>query len=414
MPRMAKAGIYNMAWRKWDDHVNLGVEAEKAGHGVQFFTDLMVRYLFNEQGEKIFGKEVLAPSPFPGILSNGVQAVPYGPELMGVTDPLLVMGAVGAATSNMEMLLGAIDTVRHAPQKLLQSFLTMDHITKGRGIYALGGSEMKQLSPYGFSRLGSAKKLEEAIQIIRLLLEAEGGPVFFEGEHWKMKGGSMPIRPYGDKPPKIICAPGLSNEIMGRYSDGMLTNTRRHPGGLEGFKRDVDKMRKSAQAAGRDPDDLIVAACPQIIMHDDPKVLRHLANQRALKFVTMMTAKERGYMWKEFGFEHPLGDEFGYARKLRPEQIEPEVINAAIENVPVEAVMQLGFHTGSVDQITEELQGFVLAGLDYIGIVDYGLWVDHSIADASAKNHQKLISALQGTEVKFVSFDENEPQETLA
>ncbi|SCW66078.1 Luciferase-like monooxygenase [Sphingobium faniae] len=400
MVRLAKAGVYNMGWSNWDEAVALGVEAEKGGDKVQFFTDLMVRYLFKETGEKIFGKEKLAPSPFPGILSNGVQAVPYGPELMGVTDPLLVMGAVGAQTSTMEMLLGAIDCVRHAPQKLLQSFLTLDHITKGRGIYALGGSEIKQLTPYGFSRIGSAKKLEEAIQIIRLLLEAEGGPVHFQGEHWKMKGGSMPIRPYGDKPPKIICAPGVSNEIMGRYSDGMLTNTKRHPGGLEGFRRDVAIMRESAAKAGRNPDDLIVSACPQIIMHDDPAKVQELANSRELKFVTMMTGKERGYMWKDYGFEHPLGDEFGYARKQRPEDADPEVINAAIEKVPAEAVTQIGFHAGSVQQIIDELSAWVEAGLDYIGIVDYGLWVDHDIAPAAAENHRKLVDALQKVEVK--------------
>ena len=395
--RTAKAGVYNMAWENWDDAVRLGVEAEQAGDGVQFFTDLMVRYLFKEQGEKIFGVEELAPSPFPGIKSNGIQAVPYGPQLMGVTDPLLVMGAIGAQTSKMEMLLGAIDCVRHAPQKLLQSFLTLDHITKGRGIYALGGSEIKQLTPYGFSRIGSAKKLEESIQIIRLLLEAEGGPVHFQGEHWKMKGGSMPIRPYGDKPPKIICAPGVSNEIMGRYSDGMLTNTKRHPNGLEGFKRDVETMKKSAVKAGRNPDDLIVAACPQVVMHSDPAKVRELASSRQLRFVTMMTGKERGYMWKDYGFEHPLGDEFGYARKQRPEDADPDVINAAIEKVPVEAVMQIGFHTGSWEQIAEELQGWVDAGLDYLGIVDYGLWVDHSIAGEAASNHRNLVDSLQGT-----------------
>ena len=138
------------------------------------------------------------------------------------------------------------------------------------------------------------------------------------------------------------------------------------------------------------------------------------ARMVAIMCVTMMTGKERGYMWKDAGFEHPLGDEFGYARKLRPEQIEPEVINAAIDKVPVEAVMQIGFHTGSVDQIAEELQAFVEAGLDYIGIVDYGLWVDHSIAEESAENHKKLISILQGTEVKYVSFEENEPEAVLA
>ena len=395
MARKAKAGVYNMAWGSWDDHVNLGVEAEKAGDKVQFFTDLMVRYLFKETGELIFGKEKLAPGPIAGIRNNGVQAVPYGQELMGVTDPLLVMGAVASATSEMELLLGAIDAVRHAPQKLAQSFLTLDHISKGRCIFALGGSEMKQLSPYGFSRIGSAKKLEEAIQIIRLMFEAEGKPVFFEGEHWKMNGGSLPIRPYGAKPPKIICAPGVSNDIMGRYSDGMLTNTKRHPGGIEGFRRDVAQMREAAKAAGRNPDDLIVAACPQIVMHDDPDELRRLCNARVLKFVTMQTAKERGYMWKEFGFEHPLGDEYGYARKLKPEAIDPDVINAAIEKVPPEAVAQLGFHAGSVDQIAEELRGYIDAGLDYLGVVDYGLWADHGIADVAAKNHRRLIEKLQ-------------------
>ena len=396
--RTAKAGIYNMAWEKWEDGVNLGVEAEKGGDGVQFFTDLMVRYLFKEAGEQIFGVETLAPSPFPPIKSNGIQAVPYGQQLMGVTDPLLVMGAVGAATSKIELLLGAIDCVRHAPQKLLQSFLTLDHITKGRGIYALGGSEIKQLTPYGFSRIGSAKKLEESIQIIRLLLEAEGGPVHFQGEHWKMKGGSMPIRPYGDKPPKIICAPGVSIEVMGRYSDGMLTNTRRHPGGLEGFKRDVENLKESAVKAGRNPDDLIVAACPQIVMHSDPKKVYELCSTRQLKFVTMMTARERGYMWKDMSFEHPLGDEFGYARKQRPEDTDPAVINAAIEQVPTEAVIAMGFHTGSWEQIAEELQGWVDAGLDYLGIVDYGLWVDYEIAEEAAQNHRKLVDALQGTD----------------
>lgn len=396
MTRKAKAGIYNMAWRSWDDHVNLGIESEKAGHKVQFFTDLMVRYMFKEQGELILGKEKLAPGPIKAIPNNGIQAVPYGPELMGVTDPLLVMGAVAANTSHMELLLGAIDCVRHAPQKLAQSFLTLDHISKGRCIFALGGSEMKQLSPYGFSRIGSAKKLEEAIQVIRLLFEAEGGPVFFEGEHWKMSGGSLPIRPYGPRAPKVICAPGVSPEIMGRYSDGMLTNTKRHPGGIEGFTRDVQAMRKAAEAAGRNPDDLIVAACPQIVMHDDPAEVRRLCDQPALKFVTMQTAKERGHMWKEYGFEHPLGDEYGYARKLKPEQIDPEVVKAAIKKVPPEAVMKLGFHAGSVDQIATELQGFVDAGLDYLGIVDYGLWVDHSLAAVSEENHRRLIARLQG------------------
>jgi phthiodiolone/phenolphthiodiolone dimycocerosates ketoreductase len=393
--RKVKAGIYNMAWRSWDDQIRLGVESEKAGHGVQFFTDLMVRYLFKEQGEKIFGVEKLAPGPIAGIPNNGVQAMPYGPELMGLPDPLLVMVGVALATSKMELMMACVDAVRHAPQKLAQSFMTLDHASKGRCIFVLAGSEMKQLSPYGFSRIGSAKKLEEGLQIIKMMFEAKGGPVHFNGEHWKMTGGSLPIRPYGDKPPKILCAPGVPPEIMGRYADGMFTNTKRHPGGVEGFRRDVKAMREAAEKAGRDPNELLVGACPQIVMHDDPKEVYRLCSQRQLKFVTMMTGQERGERWRPFGFEHPLGDEFGYARKLRPEQIDPAVINAAIEKVPTEAVMKIGFHAGSVQQIADEMKGFVDAGLDYLAYVDYGCWVDHNLAPISAENHKRLIAMTQ-------------------
>src|SRR4030095_4400529 len=103
MARKAKCGVYNMAWEKWEDHIELGRQSEAAGHKVQFFTDLMVRYLFKEQGEQIFGKEALAPGSVGGIKSNGVIAVPYGSELMGVTDPLLVMPQVAEHTKDMEL-----------------------------------------------------------------------------------------------------------------------------------------------------------------------------------------------------------------------------------------------------------------------------------------------------------------------
>jgi len=395
MARKAKCGVYNMAWRNFEDHIETGRLAEEEGHQVQFFTDLMVRYLFKEQGELIFGKEKLAPGSLASIPSNGVIAVPYGPELMGVTDPMIVMPMVADRTKKMELLLGAVDAVRHTPHVLAQQFLTLDHASKGRCIFALGGSEMKQLSPYGFSRIGSAKKLEEAIIIIRMFFEANGAPVHFKGEHWSVTGGSMPIRPYGDKPPRVICAPGVSNEVMGRYSDGMLTNTKRHPGEKAGMARDIQAMKNAAAAAGRDPNQLLVAACSQIVMHDDPEVLKRLLNARILKFVTMMTGKEKGAQWREHGFEHPLGEEFGYARKLKPEQIDPDVVNAAIEKVPPEAVRKIGFHCGSVDEIAEDLQGYIDAGVDYLGIVDYGLWADPSLGKDGEDHFRRLIKKLQ-------------------
>ncbi|MET0377400.1 MAG: LLM class flavin-dependent oxidoreductase, partial [Spongiibacteraceae bacterium] len=379
--RKTKCGVYNMGWRSFEDSINTGIAAEKAGHRVQFFTDQMVAYFFREQSVPVFGEEPMVPGPlkYKGeyIPTLGCMGLPKG--IMGIPNPNIVMPVIAEKTTDIEFYLGAIDCVRNGPSVLAQTFMTLDHAAQGRAFFALGGSEMKQISPYGYSRIGSAKKLEESLIIIRKLFESDGEPVFFEGEYYSMTGGSLPMEPYRKgKPPRVVVAPGISNEIMGQYSDGMLTNTKRHPGGYEAFKKDVQSMRDAANRAGRDGDKLIVTACPQLLMHDDPKVLRRLASHPKLTMQTMLTGREKGIMWREDGFVHPLGDEFGYARKLRPEKMDVDVLKKAVTEVPPEAVMKIGFHAGSVEEVAAQLKPFCDGGLEYLGLVDYATWADQS------------------------------------
>ena len=393
---MIKCGIYNMGWRRWEDSVALGALAEEAGHKVQFFTDQMNAYLFRAEGQALFPNERLAPGPLGDIPNAGTMYFPENGD-MGIIDPTVLMGVLGHTTSKIELFLGAIDAVRHGPSKLAQTFLSLSHATQGRAFFALGGSEIKQLTAYGYSRIGSAKKLEEAIQIIRLLFEAHGRPIYFEGEHWSIKGGAIEMEPYGGAYPRIVLAPGVSMDIMGRYSDGMLTNTKRHPGGVSAFARDVATMKEAARKVGRDPGKLTVTACPQVLMHEDAKELHRLASAPKLKYQTMLTAKERGEQWREFGFEHPLGDEWGYARKQRPETQDPDLLREAIAKVPTEAVIQLGFHCGTPEEVADQLRPYGEAGLEYAGIVDYSTWVDQSpeMARAASRNLARLIELLQ-------------------
>jgi phthiodiolone/phenolphthiodiolone dimycocerosates ketoreductase len=157
-------------------------------------------------------------------------------------------------------------------------------------------------------------------------------------------------------------------------------------------------MRQAAFDAGRDGDALIVTACPQLLMHDDPKELRRLAGSEKLAFQTMLTGREKGIQWREDGFVHPLGDEFGYARKLRPEKMDVDVMKKAVKEVPPEAVMKIGFHAGSVEEVAAQLKPYVDGGLEYLGLVDYATWVDTSdeMAESAAKNMARLIEILQG------------------
>src|SRR2546423_14816321 len=147
-------------------------------------------------------------------------------DIMGIPSPLVLMPVIADKTTDIDFFLGAIDTVRNGPSVLAQTFMTLDHATKGRAFFALGGSEMKQLSPYGYSRIGSAKKLEESLIINRRLFEADGAPVFFDGVFYSMNGGSMSFCCYRHgQPTSILVTSCCYTEIVGRFSVGLIINT---------------------------------------------------------------------------------------------------------------------------------------------------------------------------------------------
>ena len=56
-------------------------------------------------------------------------------------DPLLMMGAVGAATDRIRVGSVVTDLIRRNPAMVAQQMLTLDHLTRGRAILGLGSGE---------------------------------------------------------------------------------------------------------------------------------------------------------------------------------------------------------------------------------------------------------------------------------
>ena len=154
----------------------------------------------------------------------------------------------------IELYFGAIDVVRHVPSKLAQHFLTLDHVAQGRAFFAVARVRSQERAHVRTpARIGSAKKLEDSLAIIRKIFDAEGAPIWYEGERYSMKGGTVEVPPYGDRPPPVLAATGGTPEVLelvGRYSDGLLTNLPGMcHGGPEQFARDRQTIRDAAGAA---------------------------------------------------------------------------------------------------------------------------------------------------------------------
>src|SRR5205085_8434576 len=175
---------------------------------------------------------------------------PSGPCLEAYT----ALAALAASTTRIRLgVLVTGVTYRH-PALLAAEVVTVDHVSGGRVNLGLGAAwhaaEHRRLGIDFPSVKERAGRLEECAQVCRLLWTEDGAD--FDGRYYRLEGGYYNPKPVQrPHPPLWVGAGGerLTLPIVGRQADvwhgfGAPTELAR--------KRDI--VRRSAEAAGRDPD----------------------------------------------------------------------------------------------------------------------------------------------------------------
>jgi alkanesulfonate monooxygenase SsuD/methylene tetrahydromethanopterin reductase-like flavin-dependent oxidoreductase (luciferase family) len=138
--------------------------------------------------------------------------------------------------------------------------VTVDHVCGGRLELAVGAAwhhgEHRELG-FDFPRVKErAERLEEAVQIMRLLMTEDG--VSFAGDHYRLEDATYRPRPVQKPHPPIwVGARGerLMLPVVGRHADVW------HAGGrAEDLKRKWDIVAEHATRAGRDPAAIVRAS----------------------------------------------------------------------------------------------------------------------------------------------------------
>src|SRR4051812_22086499 len=174
----------------------------------------------------------------------------YQPNPHMYFEPLMMMGAAGAATETIKVGVCVTDTIRRHPAMLAQQALTASHLAGGRAILGLGSGERMNVTPYGMGWRKPVGRLEEAIEVIRALWAADG-PIDFAGDFFTLKDAVLGLDPYeGTAPPIWLAAHGPRMlKICGRLADGWLpTNIK-----PEAYGEKLTAIRASAVEAGRGP-----------------------------------------------------------------------------------------------------------------------------------------------------------------
>jgi phthiodiolone/phenolphthiodiolone dimycocerosates ketoreductase len=272
-------------------------------------------------------------------------------------DPLIMMGAAGAATERIKVGVSVTDTIRRHPAMLAQAALTVDHLAGGRSIFGLGSGERMNVAPYGIEWSKPVGHLEEALRVIRLLWESEG-PVDFAGQFFNLDAAVLGLDPFEGRPPPIwLAAHGPRMlEICGRLADGWVP-TNIEP---EDYAQKLSVIHESAERAGRDPAAFTPSMLAYVLCAPDEETLDRLCNETLVRllFAAVGLSPET---WARHGSSSPFEGGSGFHSYIPTKVSRAEAERVASHIVP--GVVRDATLHGTPTQIAEKIRAYQQAGL---------------------------------------------------
>jgi len=210
---------------------------------------------------------VSAPMPgadVDGIIEFSVKADQLGFDTIWYPDHLVFVapGAVApeawtiasaAAMKTENIQLGTVsDPHRMHPAVFAQRLASVDQLSKGRTVLALGVGESMNLDAFGIEWNKPLGKLKESIEVMNMLWDTDQ-PINFDGQFYKLENAFLQIKPYKrTKIPFYIAThtpKGL--QLTAERGDGWL------PIDLNPdlYSRYYGDIKSAAESAGRSLDD---------------------------------------------------------------------------------------------------------------------------------------------------------------
>jgi phthiodiolone/phenolphthiodiolone dimycocerosates ketoreductase len=272
----------------------------------------------------------------------------------------VLAGALAGRCGPVQLAVGVTDTIRRHPVSLAQAALTMSHLTDVPPILGVGAGEAANLSPYGIEFARPVARLEEGLQVVRLLFDSQG-PVDFHGEFFHLEQAILDVAPgRGGRPQLWVAAHGPRMlTLTGRYGDGWYPAIPMAP---PEYAEALAHIEKAAAEAGRDPASVVAGLDAfYVVGRNDADVRRQLEHP-AIRFLALLAPDTA---WRRVGLTHPMGRGFRGMVDLVPVRYGRAEREAAIDRVPVD-LLATQIIAGTPDQIVERLRALAAVGMRHV------------------------------------------------
>ena len=185
-------------------------------------------------------------------------------------DALLLCQAWAAATTDLEVGVGVVPLWTRTPAQLAMACATLQESTGGRFLLGLGVSHPATMGPWHGAEV--VRPLTAAREALAILAQAEAGePTDVEGEVLSSRRFRLRVSPRPLPTRRYLAAMGPRMlALAGEAADGALLNWC----GLQEVARARERVRDAARGAGRDPDDVEVAAYVRVAVAEDRDAAR--------------------------------------------------------------------------------------------------------------------------------------------
>lgn len=256
-------------------------------------------------------------------------------------DTYVLLAAAAAATHRIVLSPFIANPVTRHPSVTASSIATIDELAPGRVLLALGvGDTAVRLAGLRPARVA---ELEAATRMIRALLAGESLEV----------GALQPMRlPHHRPVPVWIAAGGPRTlRMAGAVADGVFIRVGTAAANIGAA---VAEVRAGAEAAGRDPASVRIAAVFHTVLHDDPDAARTMATSMAAGYYeyTPVLFERLGIAW-----DGPSPEAIKHSGRVWPDfHHDPDLMKSGREVAFLPAAAADNFALwGGTDQIARQL-----------------------------------------------------------
>ncbi|MDC7789018.1 TIGR03619 family F420-dependent LLM class oxidoreductase [Rhodoplanes sp. TEM] len=260
-------------------------------------------------------------------------------------EPMIVLAAIGAATTTLKLGTALTVLPMHEPVYLAKQAVTLDRMTSGRFIMAVGlGAYREEFAAWGGARVAGARRgdmMDEGLEVLTRLFEQDR--CSFDGKYYSFTDVEMFPKSVAQPFPLYVGGHNLEAiERAARYGQGWLPGWRP----IKEIAERIVALKARAADLGRDPATIEIA--PQFSVTIDST----LETAEARYMASGLVAHRQSLAYTGRDLSHQVTANLVGSAEVILEKI------ATLRRIGVDHCCALMFPAGSVAEFEDQVEQF--------------------------------------------------------